>query len=69
MENLMDAAQAAQYLGVTIHAIRRWTSEKRIPYIKLASGSLVRYRQQDLDDFVLAGRVTPGQLSQDEGGK
>jgi len=67
MENLMDAAQAAQYLGVTIHAIRRWTSEKRIPHIKLANGSLVRYRQQDLDDFILAGRVMPCQLPSNEG--
>ncbi len=65
----MDAAQAAQYLGVSIYAIRRWTSEKRIPHVKLANGSLVRYRQEDLNDFILAGRVTPGRLSQDEGGK
>ena len=65
MENLMDAAQAAQYLGVTIHAIRRWTSERRIPHVKLANGSLVRYRQQDLDEFVLTGRVMPHPTSKE----
>lgn len=53
---LLTVDQAAERLGVTPRFIRRLTSEKRIPYVKLG-GSHVRIEEEDLEAFVAAGRV------------
>ena len=54
---LLTVDQAAERLGVTPRFIRRLTSEKRIPYVKLGGGSHVRIEEEDLDAFVAAGRI------------
>ena len=54
---LLTVEQAAERLGVTPRFIRRLTSEKRIPYVKLGGGSHVRIEEDDLDAFVAAGRI------------
>jgi excisionase family DNA binding protein len=54
---LLTVEQAAERLGVTPRFIRRLTSEKRIPYVKLGGGSHVRIDEEDLDAFVAAGRI------------
>ena len=56
---LLTVEQAAERLGVTPRFIRRLTSEKRIPYVKLGGGSHVRIEEEDLEAFVAAGRVEP----------
>ena len=53
---LLSVDQAAERLGTTPRFIRRLTSEKRIPYVKLG-GSHVRIDEVDLDAFIAAGRV------------
>lgn len=62
---LLTVNQAAERLGTSPRYIRRLTSEKRIPYVKLGGGSHVRIEEEDLDAFVAAGRVeaTPRQTA------
>ncbi len=48
--DLLTLDQAADYLNVTGHFIRRLTHERRLPFVKV--GRLVRIRRRDLDEFV-----------------
>ena len=54
--DLLTLDQAADYLNVTGHFIRRLTHERRLPFVKV--GRLVRIRRRDLDDF-LEGHFVP----------
>lgn len=36
------------FLGISIHTARRWVCEQRIPFIKLANGSLVRFKKSEI---------------------
>jgi excisionase family DNA binding protein len=54
---LLTVNEAADRLATKPRFVRRLIAEKRIPYVKL--GSHVRIDAADLDDFVLAGRVSP----------
>jgi excisionase family DNA binding protein len=56
---LLTVEEAAARLGTSTRFIRRLTSEKRIPYVKLGGGSHVRIEEDDLDAFVAAGRIEP----------
>lgn len=49
---LLTPQQTANQLGVTPHTLAVWRCEKRstLPFIKV--GRLVRYRQQDIDDYI-----------------
>lgn len=48
---LLDSVAAGTYLGVSPKTLVDWRCRGRGPrYVKL--GSSVRYRRQDLDDFV-----------------
>lgn len=57
---LLDYAAAAAYLGTPPSFLRRLVLEKRIRYYKV--GKFVRFRGEDLDDFVEGGRVEPQDL-------
>lgn len=52
MSNLLNTKQAAIYLGVSAAFLERdrWAGA-RIPYVLLGTRS-VRYRLEDLDDFI-----------------
>ena len=54
--DLLTLDQAAEYLNVTGHFIRRLTHERRLPFLKV--GRLVRIRRKDLDEF-LEGHLVP----------
>lgn len=41
--------QAAEYLNVTVRAIRNWIEDKRIEYVKM--GKYVRFRKEYLDQW------------------
>ncbi|WP_104169807.1 helix-turn-helix domain-containing protein [Cryobacterium sp. M23] len=51
---LRDVPEAAEYLHVNIHFVRRLVRDRKIPFVKL--GHLVRFDTRDLDAFVDAGR-------------
>jgi len=46
MTTLLKAPELADKLGISIKTIRKWTCEKKIPYIKL--GSSVRFREDEI---------------------
>lgn len=48
--------EAARYLGVTPSTLRTWVSKRKVPYCRVG-GRLVRFRVQDLDEFLEAGAV------------
>ncbi len=43
-----DYQWLCEFLGISIHTARRWVSEHRIKFIKLAGGSLVRFKKSDI---------------------
>lgn len=49
-KELLAVPEAADYLNVTTHWIRRRIHERRLPYVKL--DGLVRLRRCDLDAYV-----------------
>ena len=54
MERLLDVKEAAALLGCSEAAIRKWVHQRRLPAVRV--GRLVRFRRQDLEAFVQAGR-------------
>ncbi len=52
---LLSIPEAARYLGIAVWTLRHWVSERKIPYVKM--GSLVRFRQRDLDEFIAQNLV------------
>lgn len=54
---------AAKYLGIKTTTLHAWRSNKRyaIPYTKI--GTLVRYRQDDLDYWLQSRLVQPKRVS------
>ena len=46
----MTAKEVADYLGVKTKTIRNWTSEKKIPFVKL--GGSVRYPRERIDNWL-----------------
>lgn len=53
--SLVDVAEAAAYLTTSEHFIRRLVRERRVPFYKV--GRMVRFDLNDLDAFILTGRV------------
>jgi excisionase family DNA binding protein len=56
METLMDKKKVAEVFGVTVKAIDKWISEKRIPYVKL-SGKCVRFIPSDIKAHLEKHRI------------
>jgi excisionase family DNA binding protein len=48
--DLLTVEQAADYLNITDHFVRRLIRERRIPFLKV--GRLVRLRRTDLEDYL-----------------
>ena len=44
---LLDYSEAAKRLGIAVTTLRKWVSEKRIPYVKIGPRN-VRFRPDDL---------------------
>ncbi|MBU0508261.1 helix-turn-helix domain-containing protein [bacterium] len=61
MKSLMNAQQTAEYLGVSLPTIRKWTHLGFIPRIKL--GGTVRY-DRDVIDAWTTQRSTQGRTRQ-----
>ena len=53
----LTVVQAATYLGLAVSTLNKWRCHGGGPvFVKL--GRAVRYRQEDLDQFVMDGRAT-----------
>ena len=58
MDTLLTVDQAAERLGTSVRFVRRLIAERRIVYVKL--GRHVRIAADDLEAFIVAGRVEGG---------
>jgi predicted DNA-binding transcriptional regulator AlpA len=58
MTILINEAQAAERLALSIHTMRRWRVLGRGPVFLKVGGKAVRYRESDLEAF-LSGRLAP----------
>jgi len=47
----LDAKAAAAYLGISIHALHRLTSERRIPFSQDRPGARCYFRRSDLVEW------------------
>ena len=54
--DFLTVEQAADYLNITEHVLRRLIRERRSPFLKV--GRLVRLRRTDIDEY-LASRLVP----------
>jgi excisionase family DNA binding protein len=55
--HLLSVQEAARYLSLSVHTLRTWVSERRVPYIKL--GRRVLFRQADLDRLAADHLINP----------
>lgn len=55
MSHLLSVKEAAKELAVSPHTVRAWTSQRRIPFIKL--GRRVLFEMADLEKVIKTGRV------------
>jgi excisionase family DNA binding protein len=53
VDKLLTSPEASKLLRCSIHTIRAWQSQKRIPVVRL--GSKVLFREKDLQDLVDKG--------------
>jgi excisionase family DNA binding protein len=58
LDTLLSVDQAAERLGTSVRFVRRLIAERRITYVKL--GRHVRIAADDLEVFIVAGRVEGG---------
>ena len=47
---LMDIANAAAYLGISVRTLRKWKDKRLVPFVKL--GGLLKFRKSDLDAWI-----------------
>lgn len=52
MTTLLKAPEVAERLKLSLKTVRKWTCEKKIPYIKI--GSSVRFREDDIEAWLKA---------------
>jgi excisionase family DNA binding protein len=51
MERLLDICEVSEILGVTKATIYSWTSQNKIPHIKL-SNRLLKFREKEIIDWI-----------------
>jgi excisionase family DNA binding protein len=54
----LSTTEAAQYLGVDPRTLRRLVNDDQLQAFRI--GRLVRFRLEDLDDYLDRARITPG---------
>jgi len=64
-ESLLTCSQLASRLNVKPSTVRAWTSQRRIPFVRLANGRAVRYREADVR--TMCRPVTALHASEDPG--
>lgn len=58
--NWLSTAEAAKYLGITPRTLYRFIDEGQIPGYRF--GRVIRLKQDDVEVFIEASRITPGTL-------
>ena len=57
----LDLAEASRYLNVNVRYVRRLVAERRVRYLKV--GRLLRFRADDLDDYLESCGIEPRAVS------
>lgn len=60
LPRLVDIAQIAEHLGVSVRHVRRLVAERRIPYVKW--GHLIRFDPQEVSEWLDSARRAGGPL-------
>jgi len=55
-KQLMTIQEAALYLGLSVHTLYAWTSQRKIPFVKL--GNRVRFDVEQLNRWIDKNRVS-----------
>lgn len=50
--DLLDYLGASKKLGIKINTLYSLVSQRRIPHVRLGGGRIVRFRPEDLDQWV-----------------
>jgi len=50
MLDLLNLPEGARELKISVHTMRAWVFQKRIPFVRL--GRRILFRRSDLEDFV-----------------
>jgi excisionase family DNA binding protein len=58
LDRLLTVEETADRLGTSVRFVRRLVFQRRIPYVKV--GRHVRIAANDLEAFIVAGRVEAG---------
>ncbi len=59
MTKLLSPQELSDVLSISIETVYAWTSQKRIPYIKM--GRLVRFNADEVNKWLEKQRVAPGE--------
>ena len=59
MTKLLSPQELSTALNISIETVYAWTSQKRIPYIKM--GRLVRFNVDEVNKWLERQRVTPSE--------
>jgi predicted DNA-binding transcriptional regulator AlpA len=62
INRLLPPDEAATLIGVTPGTLQVWRSTNRYPLKYVKSGRLVRYRLEDILDFIESRTITPAEV-------
>lgn len=52
----IDVEQAAQLLGLSKPTVYQYVAERRIPFVKIPGSTLIRFDQDELNDWMRKGQ-------------
>lgn len=64
VQKLITAEEAAEYFHVSLRTVRQWISSGKLSASKI--GKYYFIKEQDIDTFLDANRVEPGDEEKDE---
>ena len=56
-QRYLSPQELSKYLGIAIQTVYEWTSQKKVPYIKM--GRLVKFDQREIDTWMQTQKVEP----------
>ncbi len=59
MDRLLTKREVVDWLGIKLSTLNTWIMQRRIPYIKLAGGNLVRFKQSQIERWLGDSEVEP----------
>ena len=65
MDRLLKIDEVAERLNVAVPTIYGWVHRRRIRFIKLAGGTLLRFKTADIDEMVSDGLHEPEDVTVD----